>query len=126
MTYETKGKFYAVDVWFKKELPNMQEFLEKIADACKLHIVAETRKNFKPGETIVFILSESHLAVHTYPEHKYLSLDIYTCGDEGQPEKAGEFLQENAESLEIEHISEFKMTRGIKNGEQPANKNIYF
>jgi S-adenosylmethionine decarboxylase len=126
MTFETRGKFYGVDVWFKNELPNIPEFLEKLADACKLHIVAETRKNFKPGETIVYILSESHLAVHTYPEHKYLSLDIYTCGDEGQPDNAGEFLEQHHHELGIEKISQYKMQRGMPRGSTPTNDVIYF
>ena len=36
---------------------------------------------FKPyGVTGFVLLSESHLAVHTWPEHGYVSLDVYSCG----------------------------------------------
>jgi S-adenosylmethionine decarboxylase proenzyme len=31
--------------------------------------------------TFVFLLSESHCSVHTYPEHKSLFVDLFTCGD---------------------------------------------
>jgi len=30
--------------------------------------------------TGVVSLSESHLSIHTWPEHRYCSIDIYTCG----------------------------------------------
>jgi S-adenosylmethionine decarboxylase len=30
--------------------------------------------------TIMVLLSESHLTIHTFPENKYVSIDIYTCG----------------------------------------------
>ena len=30
--------------------------------------------------TICFLLSESHLSIHTFPENKYVSVDVYTCG----------------------------------------------
>ncbi len=32
------------------------------------------------GFTGMFLLAESHAAVHTYPERKYLALDIFACG----------------------------------------------
>ena len=31
--------------------------------------------------TSVFLLSESHCSVHTYPEHKSVFIDLFTCGD---------------------------------------------
>ena len=37
---------------------------------------------FEPqGVTCVAILSESHLAIHTYPEARHASIDLYTCED---------------------------------------------
>jgi len=30
--------------------------------------------------TIMVLLSESHFTIHTFPENKYVSVDIYTCG----------------------------------------------
>ncbi|WP_459205893.1 adenosylmethionine decarboxylase [Pseudomonas sp. MLB6B] len=32
------------------------------------------------GVTGLFLLSESHLSYHTYPENRYISIDVYTCG----------------------------------------------
>ena len=33
------------------------------------------------GFTGMVLLEESHAAVHTYPEHEYLALDIFACGN---------------------------------------------
>lgn len=33
------------------------------------------------GITFVFLLSESHCSVHTYPEHNSLFIDLFTCGN---------------------------------------------
>jgi S-adenosylmethionine decarboxylase proenzyme len=42
--------------------------------------------HFQPqGCTIVGILAESHVSVHTYPEHNALFLDAFTCGDICKP-----------------------------------------
>lgn len=32
------------------------------------------------GVSAVFLLSESHVSIHTWPESSYASLDFYTCG----------------------------------------------
>lgn len=31
--------------------------------------------------TSVFLLAESHFSLHTHPEHNYIALDIFTCGE---------------------------------------------
>ena len=32
------------------------------------------------GVTGFILLAESHIALHTYPEHAYLALDVFSCG----------------------------------------------
>ena len=42
---------------------------------------------FQPrGMTACAALSESHLAVHTWPEHGYVAIDAFTCGSDIDPE----------------------------------------
>ena len=37
--------------------------------------------HFSPhGVTFLYLLSESHLSIHTWPEKSYASIDMYTCG----------------------------------------------
>jgi S-adenosylmethionine decarboxylase len=41
---------------------------------------------FSPqGVTGVAALAESHLALHSWPEHGYLAADVFTCGDHLEP-----------------------------------------
>jgi len=43
-------------------------------------ILGEIDHDFHPqGCSFVFLLSESHLSVHTFPERDHLSFDLYTC-----------------------------------------------
>jgi len=56
--------------------------VKKFVEKEKLKVVDFKHYDFKPyGTTIVFILSTSHLAVHTWPEYNYLHLDIVTCSN---------------------------------------------
>ena len=43
-------------------------------------ILGETDYEFIPqGCSFIFLLSESHLSVHTFPERNHLAFDLYTC-----------------------------------------------
>ncbi len=30
--------------------------------------------------TVLYLLAESHLSIHTWPEKKYIAIDVFTCG----------------------------------------------
>ncbi len=39
------------------------------------------------GCTMLFLLSESHASIHTYPEHNSCFVDLFTCGYSCSPKK---------------------------------------
>jgi S-adenosylmethionine decarboxylase proenzyme len=50
----------------------------------KMHIIKKEVHFFDSpvgALTSFYLLAESHLAIHTWPENRYISLDIYTCGE---------------------------------------------
>ncbi|MBN1846518.1 MAG: adenosylmethionine decarboxylase [Sedimentisphaerales bacterium] len=54
-----------------------------------------TSHQFHPqGVTAVGLLAESHISVHTWPELGYAAVDVFTCGQTAQPQRACEFLIE--------------------------------
>jgi S-adenosylmethionine decarboxylase proenzyme len=45
-------------------------------------IVTATFHHFSPlGVSGVVVIQESHLTIHTWPEHGYAAIDIFTCGE---------------------------------------------
>ena len=43
-------------------------------------IVTEIFHNFSPhGVSGVIVIAESHVAIHTWPEHGYAAVDIFSC-----------------------------------------------
>jgi len=44
-------------------------------------VIAHSFHRFEPhGVSGVIVLAESHFAIHTWPEHNYAALDLFTCG----------------------------------------------
>ena len=56
--------------------------LEGAARVCGLTpVAAPALHRFEGGGVTGFLmLAESHVALHTYPEHGYMALDIFSCG----------------------------------------------
>ncbi len=46
----------------------------------------------KGGISIIALILESHIALHTWPEYRYATLDIYTCGEKSDPWKAFKYI----------------------------------
>ncbi len=45
-----------------------------------LHIVGDVFHQFEPqGVTGTVLLAESHMAIHTWPEEKFVTVDVYVC-----------------------------------------------
>jgi S-adenosylmethionine decarboxylase proenzyme len=76
-------------------------------------IVQEAFHLFNPyGVSGVIVIAESHLAIHTWPEFGYAAVDLFTCGDEVDPQVAFDHLKQ---SLEADDFTAMEMKRGILN-----------
>jgi S-adenosylmethionine decarboxylase len=63
-----------------ENLESIKQVLDTICETHKYSILGKLEHKFHPeGITIIYLLSESHISVHTFPEREYIALDIYTC-----------------------------------------------
>lgn len=63
-------------------LDNLKKAMEDGIVASGATILSSTEKVFdNNGFTILYLLSESHCSIHTYPENNSLFTDLFTCGD---------------------------------------------
>ena len=74
----------------KGDLDNA-EFLTSVLKAAaqqmKSKIIKVVSHRFSPtGTTVLLILAETHISIHTWPEHDYAALDIFICSQEVDPD----------------------------------------
>ena len=57
--------------------------LRRAAEAAGATVLGVHAHDFgdRAGFTGVAILAESHISIHTWPEHDYAAIDIFMCGD---------------------------------------------
>ncbi|MEP6779816.1 MAG: S-adenosylmethionine decarboxylase [Gemmatimonadaceae bacterium] len=96
------------------DLRTMQKLFDAMISELALHPVGEAQWHAFPapgGITGVCILAESHLTVHTFPEHESLCLNLFCCTERAEW-NFGEKLREhvgaervNVRVLEREYVS---------------------
>ena len=112
---EQMGTHLVVDAWqAPTELLNdpeaIREALLKAIDAGKATLIDLCVHQFSPhGVTATATLAESHIAIHTWPEHGYFAADLFFCGA-GQPKLAMKILQT---ALQAKEIKTREFYRGI-------------
>ncbi len=115
LNMETMGRHVISELWgcdFEK-LNDLEQIERIFADAA-LKSGAEIREvafhKFAPqGVSGVVIISESHLTIHSFPEHGYASIDVYTCG-EMDPNIAANYI---AEALGAQTRENIELPRGM-------------
>lgn len=61
-------------------------------------------KQFEPnGISAVFLLSESHISVHVWPDQKYASIDMYTCGQKCDPSNILDLIEKTFDPEQFTH-----------------------
>ena len=79
--------------------------------ACGATIVQKNFHLFSPyGVSGVVVISESHLAIHTWPELGYAAVDVFTCGEKVNPWDACNYL---AEKFGSTYVNANEVQRGL-------------
>ena len=113
---EKVGTHLIVDAWqAPSELLNSPEAIRKglieAITAGKATLIDLCVHQFSPqGVTATATLAESHIAIHTWPEHGYFAADLFFCGA-GEPQKAMQILQL---ALQAQQIRVRELDRGFE------------
>ena len=89
----------------------VEKYMLQAALECGATVVNKCFHLFAPhGVSGVVIISESHLAIHTWPEYGYAAVDLFTCGEQCDPKVSYEFLKEKFNSRDAKYS---QLNRGL-------------
>lgn len=64
------------------DLDRVRSAMLAAAEASGATIITHSFHHFSPyGVSGAVIIAESHLAIHTWPEHCFAAVDFFSCGD---------------------------------------------
>jgi S-adenosylmethionine decarboxylase len=100
------------------DLPLLRDTMLNAAVETGATVIGEIFHQFSPqGVTGVVAIAESHLCIHTWPEHAYAAVDIFTCGESFDPSEAARLIVDALESADPEFT---EVTRGVLSAPVPV------
>jgi S-adenosylmethionine decarboxylase proenzyme len=75
-------EYHGCDASILDDASAIQNLMERAAADASATIVQTVIHRFAPqGVSVVVVIEESHLSIHTWPEVGYAAVDFYTCGE---------------------------------------------
>ncbi len=85
------GNLYDLDPKLATDVEFLKGLVLKAVNKAKMTLVNIDARSFggkKGGVSVIALVTESHMVLHTWNEYKYATLDIYTCGEHSDPHAA--------------------------------------
>ena len=89
------GNLYDLDPKIATDKELLRQTVLKAVNIAKMTLVEHKAWGFggkKGGVSVIALVTESHIALHTWNEYKYATLDIYTCGKSSDPDAAFDYI----------------------------------
>jgi S-adenosylmethionine decarboxylase len=97
------AEFLGVDQEKISRVERTREILDRVISKSGFKAISSCFHQFEPyGVSAVYLLAESHLSVHTWPEYGYIALDIFSCGGDEPAFRAYDLLVEEFQPKTVE------------------------
>ncbi len=76
----------------EKKLSEIVKKAAELANAILYELKVWKFGGSKGGVSVIGLVLESHIAIHTWPKYKFATVDVYTCGAHTDPWKAFRYI----------------------------------
>lgn len=117
------GNLYGVDpnkLWDEEFLKDLVIKAAEVANMKLVEVRSWKFEGYHGGVSVMALVLESHITLHTWPDYEYATVDVYTCGEKGDPWKAFNYIIEALQPDYTVHFSDRssrpRRPEGIKSG----------
>ncbi|MEM4809585.1 MAG: adenosylmethionine decarboxylase [Desulfurococcaceae archaeon] len=86
------GELYGCDPSILMDEARLVEIVRKAVEIGGFTLLDVKAWRISPGVSVIAVILESHISVHTWPEYSFATVDVYTCGSKGDPIKAYHYI----------------------------------
>jgi spermidine synthase len=95
------AEFRGVDTALADDPARLRGLLHTALERAGATVCEIVDKRFEPhGVTVLALLEESHASIHSYPERGAMFVDVFTCGEQADAQKAVVLLREELEAAD--------------------------
>ncbi len=107
------AEYYGCDPKAIDDVRLVERSMLEAAQKAGATVIGSSFHVFEPyGVSGVVVISESHLTIHTWPEHRFAAVDIFTCGEDVDPMAAHRYL---TQVFATSHATVETVLRGLLN-----------
>jgi len=88
------GELYDCDVETLKDEQRLREIVTNAARVGNMTLLDVKSWKIGEGVSVMAIVLESHITIHTWPEYAFATVDVYSCGAHTDPKKAYLYIVE--------------------------------
>ncbi len=86
-------ELYGCEASLTNDISRLEEMMLEAVRIAKATLVNVFFHQFSPhGVSGTIVIAESHFNIHTWPEHRFMAIDLFTCGDTLDATAAKDFL----------------------------------
>jgi S-adenosylmethionine decarboxylase len=101
--YHTIFDFYHCVPDILNDLAKLDDMMLRASREAGAQVINIQSKQFEPhGVSSIVVLAESHLSLHTWPEHHFAAVDLFTCTPKIDVMIAKNILQETLGSQRLD------------------------
>lgn len=116
------GELYDCPEELLNDVAHVKQSLRDAVESGMATLLHEVSHKFHPqGVTALGLISESHVAIHTWPECGYAAVDAFTCGNRASAEKAVLHL---VTALGAKRYQLRRVDRGLHTADQPGVQTV--
>ena len=103
------AEFHGCDTSVLNDIEKISAIMNRAVEISGATMIQPFFHRFSPhGISGIIVVAESHFAIHTWPEHAYAAVDIFSCGTFGYIEA----LRSISSSLKSESYAIHRIKRG--------------
>lgn len=86
------GNLYGCDPRILSNEEELKRIVTRAAELGNMTLLEVKSWKIGLGVSVVAIILESHITIHTWPEFSFATVDVYSCGEHTDPAKAFNYI----------------------------------